>query len=648
MIEEVTAVAINWARRTATRLSESDRAKKRIMVMLVDSMSCVLAVWLSFSLRLGYWQLFTVATWQMIAIEWVLFMSIFMAAGVYNSIFRFYGPRGIAQIALCCAILLIPSVLIFAFISIPNIPRTTSVLFPLIFFALVALSRIIVRYILVELAGAPKATRRVLIYGAGSAGRQLAASIAHERDYHLVGFIDDDPELGHKRLDGSPIFAGATLEEVIRSREVGLLLLAMPRLTHFQRAAVVRRLQNVSVEVRTLPGIGEILEGQVTISDLRKVDVTDLLSRDPVQPDVSLLAGAIEGKTVLITGAGGSIGSELCRQIVRLRPVRLVLADLSEAALFDIETELRTMAAREGLAVELVAALGSLIEEAVVQRLFERWRPQTVFHAAAYKHVPLVEANPLAGVRNNVLSTQYAALAACAIGVERFILVSTDKAVRPTNVMGASKRVCEMILQALAREGHPTVFAMVRFGNVLGSSGSVVPQFLRQIAAGGPVTVTHRDVTRFFMTIPEAANLVIQAGTLAEGGDVFLLDMGKPVRIYDLATSMIRLSGRTVRDGNNPEGDIEVVEIGLRPGEKLYEELLIGAEALTTRHERIFRAEEPHLSWRELSKLLERMRASLDAGERDAILDLMGELVSGYRPDASKTLDSGQHMLAAV
>ena len=647
MIEGMTAAAIDWARRFATKLSTSGRARKRMIVMLVDSMSCVLAVWLSFSLRLGYWQLFTVATWQMIATEWVLFMGIFMVAGVYNNIFRYHGPRGIAQIALCCSILMLPSVLIFGLISIPNIPRTTSVLFPLIFFALVALSRIIARYILVELAGAPRATRRVLIYGAGSAGRQLAASIAHERDYHLVGFVDDDPELARKRLEGSPIFAGAMLEEVIRSREVGLVLLAMPSVTHSQRAALVRRLQNVSVEVRTLPGIGEILEGQVTISDLRKVEVTDLLSRDPVEPDESLLASAIAGKTVLVSGAGGSIGSELCRQIVRLRPVRLVLAELSEAALFDIETELRALATREGLTIDFVPALGSLIEESVVQRLFERWRPQTVFHAAAYKHVPLVEANPLAGVRNNVLSTQYAALAACAVGVERFILVSTDKAVRPTNVMGASKRVCELILQALSREDCPTVFAMVRFGNVLGSSGSVVPQFLRQIAAGGPVTVTHREVTRFFMTIPEAANLVIQAGTMAEGGDVFLLDMGEPVRIYDLATSMIRLSGRTFRDESNPDGDIEVVEIGLRPGEKLYEELLIGAEAHPTRHERIFRAEEPHLPWKELSRLLERMRVSLDSGDREAILDLMRELVSGYRPDASEALGDGPHMLAA-
>jgi FlaA1/EpsC-like NDP-sugar epimerase len=327
--------------------------------------------------------------------------------------------------------------------------------------------------------------------------------------------------------------------------------------------------------------------------------------------------------------------------------VRLVLADLSEAALFDIDAELRALAARDGQAVEIVPALGSLIEESVVRRLFERWRPHTVFHAAAYKHVPLVEANPLAGVRNNVLSTQYSALAACSVGVERFILVSTDKAVRPTNVMGASKRVCELILQALAREECPTVFAMVRFGNVLGSSGSVVPQFLRQIAAGGPVTVTHRDVTRFFMTIPEAANLVIQAGTMAQGGDVFLLDMGEPVRIYDLATSMIRLSGRTVRDPDNPDGDIEVIEIGLRPGEKLYEELLIGSEARSTRHERIFRAEEPHVPWQDLSKLLERLRRSLDDGDREAILDLMRELVSGYRPDALETFGDGQQMLAA-
>ena len=389
-----------------------------------------------------------------------------------------------------------------------------------------------------------------------------------------------------------------------------------------------------------MPGIREITDGKVSISDLRQIEVTELLSRDSVRADPGLMANTISGRTVLVTGAGGSIGSELCRQIARYGPKRLVLAEMTEAALFSVEGEMRALVAAGKADFEIVAELGSLVEQATCDRLFERWMPETVFHAAAYKHVPIVEANAIAGVRNNVLSTLNCAQAARDNGAERFILVSTDKAVRPTNVMGASKRVCELVLQAMSEEPGNTVFSMVRFGNVLGSSGSVVPFFQRQIAQGGPVTLTHRDVTRFFMTIPEAAELVIQAGAMAQGGEVYLLDMGEPITIYSLAQTMIRLSGRTVKDAANPDGDIEIVEVGLRPGEKLYEELLIDGEAEKTAHERIFRAREEGICWNELQPELIFMRDALDNGDSAAIRGLLARLVSGYGAAATETVSA--------
>lgn len=616
------------------KLLRADRRVKYAIVILADCLSCIAAVLLSFSIRLGYWQVLSKPVLQVVVVELVLFLALFLATGAYSNLFRFYGPRALGQLAMACAALALPSIAIFGLYGVPGVPRTVSVLFPLVFFVLVAMSRLAARFLLVDLLGTGGTERPVLIYGAGSAGLQLANSLTHEPGYRLMGYLDDNPRLAGSRIEGVPIFRSSELERVIEQRGIEIVFLAMPSLSRADRSVIVERLQASAVHVLTLPGLGEIVDGKVSLSDLREIDVTELLSRDPVNPDPVLLRSTIAGKVVLVTGAGGSIGSELARQIVRLGPARLVLVEMSEAALYTVDQEARAIAAEHGIAVDIVPELASVEKSSSTARIFRRYRPDTVYHAAAYKHVPMVEANIVSGVSNNVRATHNCALAACETGVERMILISTDKAVRPTNAMGASKRVCELILQAITAEGRcATRFSMVRFGNVLGSSGSVVPRFKQQIAAGGPVEVTHRDITRYFMTIPEAAELVIQAGAMAQGGEVYLLDMGEPVRIMDLARTMIRLSGRTIRDEDTPTGDIAIVETGLRPGEKLYEELLIDAEAQPTDHERIFRATEDHIPWARLEPVLTELDRLARDGDGDAIRARLQDLVPGYRPD---------------
>jgi FlaA1/EpsC-like NDP-sugar epimerase len=489
-----------------------------------------------------------------------------------------------------------------------------------------------------HMAKADTPPRRVLIYGAGFAGTQLAASLRRERHIVVAGFLDDDVRLDLRKIDGLTVWAFPRLADVLGRQQIDEVLLAIPSATRARRREIIAALQARNVRVRSLPSVANIIDGRVSVSDLREVEVEELLGRDPVAPNEILMGRTLVGKRVLVTGAGGSIGSELCRQIIRCRPSQLVLVDHAEYSLYAIESELRELLAAEGRTVELIPELGNVADRDTSDRLMQRWRPQTVFHAAAYKHVPMVEANPIAGVRNNVQGTLNICLAAEAAKTEAVILISTDKAVRPTNVMGASKRLCELILQARAAEQKRTMFTMVRFGNVLGSSGSVVPRFRTQIAAGGPVTITHRDVTRYFMTIPEAAQLVIQAGGMAKGGDVFVLDMGQSMRIHDLAVAMIGLSGLSVRDDANPDGDIEIVEIGLRPGEKLYEELLIGENPQPTIHERIVRANESKLLWAELEPALSAMATHVEKGDVPALLRLLKQLVPEYGAATQKAV----------
>jgi FlaA1/EpsC-like NDP-sugar epimerase len=625
------------------RLLALDRAKKRWLVWAMDAASCFIAILLAFSLRVGALSYPIEPPLLFAAVALPLFTLIFVWRKVYRSIFRFSGGGTIAQLATSVGLYSLPLLAVFLVWGVPGVPRTIAFLQPMIFFLFTAMIRILARYVLTDLLGAHGRVgqvKTVVVYGAGTAGQQLALSSAHDPGLSLIAFIDDDKRLDGQRLDGVPVHHSSKLGELLETIEIDMVLLAMPNLSRVRRAEVVHALSQHHVEVLTLPDLHKIIDGQVSVSDLRQIQVEDVLGREAVQPNELLLARTVIGKVVMVTGAGGSIGSELCRQIFAQRPARLVLVEMTEHALFKIDSELREQLAGEPGAPEIVPELLSVVDRDAVQRVISRYRPDTIFHAAAYKHVPLVEANPLSGMGNNVFGTLALAEAARRNKVGRFILVSTDKAVRPTNVMGASKRICELVLQGFAhsretraRRAGETIFSMVRFGNVLGSSGSVVPHFEEQIRAGGPVTVTHRDVTRFFMTIPEAAQLVMQAGSMAVGGDVFVLNMGEPVRIVDLARTMIELAGLTVRDADNPDGDIEIVEIGLRPGEKLYEELVIGATREPTQHSQITRSAEAFMPEKDLLEALERLRAAIAAGEREPAFAILRELVPEYKPN---------------
>jgi FlaA1/EpsC-like NDP-sugar epimerase len=482
-------------------------------------------------------------------------------------------------------------------------------------------------------AGLSRPHHRVLIYGAGEAGRQLALAMRLDKEMKLVGFVEDNRALIGRALAGAPIYDSADIAQVAARRGVSEVLMAVPSAKRTRRMEIVRTLIDAGLKVRTLPTISDLAHGRVSVTDLREVQIDDLLGRASVEPNLSLLCRNIHDQVVMVTGAGGSIGSELVRQIHKLSPRCLILVDASEFHLYAITHEL-TDAQDPGSAPALVPLLASVCDADRMRQILETWRPDTIYHAAAYKHVPMVEWNVVEGVRNNVVGTMVTATLAGELGVKNFTLISTDKAVRPTNVMGASKRLAEMILQSLSQESQSTCFSMVRFGNVLGSSGSVVPLFKKQIAAGGPVTVTDERMTRYFMTIPEAAQLVIQAGALAEGGDVFLLDMGEPVRIIDLARNMIELSGLHVRDENNPEGDIAIEVVGLRHGEKLYEELLIEADAQQTPHPGIMRAKENSPTPAQLRNILAELQKAFAAGDGDAARAILRRAVPEFVPSS--------------
>lgn len=614
--------------------ASAPRALRKLLVFSIDAMLCLAAVWIAFSLRLGEWPTNADALLFFGAaslVFWTVSAGIF---GVYRSLTRFSGGGSFRQVFFAVSLLVLPLLITFSFVQVGGVPRTMAVIHPIVFLLLLIFFRLSIRYAVGDLLHASRgdvgSRRRLLIYGAGRGGQQLARSLRAEPHLVLAGFVDDDPVLKGQHINGAPVWHSSSLEDLLVEQEVSEILLAIPSAARSRKRAIMNSLQGRGVTVRTLPGVAQLVDGQVAISDLRPVEVEDLLGRDPVAPNELLMSKSLVGKVVMVTGAGGSIGSELCRQIVRSRPCKIVLVEQSEYSLYSIDGELRRIIKQEGLAVEVIPELADVADRHSVFRIFKRWLPETVYHAAAYKHVPLVEANPIAGMRNNIYSTMYCALAAEEVSVGHFILVSTDKAVRPTNIMGATKRVCELVLQARAQKQSNTLFTMVRFGNVLGSSGSVVPLFKAQIAAGGPVTVTHRDVTRYFMTIPEATQLVIQAGGMARGGEVFVLDMGQPVRIVDLAETMVRLSGLTVRSKACPDGDIEIAEVGLRPGEKLYEELLIGENPASTAHPCIMQARETMLEWPELSAQLERMGHALINGDASAALVVLRQLVPEY------------------
>jgi len=613
------------------------RAVRRLLIVGCDLTLCSSTVWVAFWLRLGDWDWISWPLLTFMALANAAWLFAACAGGTYRSVVRFSGRHTVFRLIPVFTAMSGILAIVLLTAGIPGIPRTLSVLHPLVFFFGVATSRIAAAYLIwtaIHVRSRHPDHKHILIYGAGAAGQQLAVSMRHEPRMALVGFVDGNEALRGRTIEGKRIWHSSELENVLAQEDVTEVLLAMPSAPRQLKREIIEQLHHASipVRVRALPSLSQIAFDHVSISDLREVQIEELLGRDEVKPDPELLAHDIRGKTVLVTGAGGSIGSELSRQILRQAPARLILADQAEHALYLIDTELRELKSREHLTTEIVADLADVADERDCSRLFSACRPDTVFHAAAYKHVPLVEANKIAGIRNNVLGTLHAALNSEQCGAGKFVLISTDKAVRPTNIMGASKRTCELIVQARAAEQNQTKFTAVRFGNVLGSSGSVVPRFRDQIARGGPVTVTHRNVTRYFMTIPEASQLVIQAGAMAKGGEVFLLDMGQPIKIVDLAKTMIELSGLTVRDGSRPDGDIEILEVGLRPGEKLFEELLIAADSVATDHPRIVCAREQMIDWPALEGSIERLCRKIENLNVSGAVGIVQQLVPGYAP----------------
>ena len=611
------------------------RAAKRAVALLMDVVLCVGCVWLVFGLRLEDWTFMDEPQLRVLGAAVGVAIPIYIVTGMYRAIFRFSGSAALMSLVKASTAVCLLFLLIFTFIGVAGVPRSMGLAIPLMLFVTVGGSRLFVRY---WLGGRyvrnldRRALPQVLIYGAGSAGRQLAGALAGGREMVVRGFVDDARNLQGGTIDGLRVHALAELPRLVTRRGVTDLLLALPAVSRTRRAEIMRLIQELKLplHVRTLPRLADLAQGKVRVRDLHELDIEDLLGRDPVPPDDDLLHRNIRGKVVLVTGAGGSIGSELCRQIVKLEPAALVLVEVSEFALYTIHQELQPIAAEGG--IRLLPMLASVRDEARMREVMRTWRPDTIYHAAAYKHVPLVEHNPAEGVRNNVLGTLVTVKAAAEYGVSDFVLISTDKAVRPTNVMGASKRLAELVLQAMAQRGGATRFSMVRFGNVLGSSGSVVPLFREQIKGGGPITLTHADITRYFMTIPEAAQLVIQAGAMAEGGDVFVLDMGAPVRIIDLARRMVELSGMSLKSAEYPDGDIEIAVSGLRPGEKLYEELLIGDNPTATAHPRVMRAREESIEWELLMTKMAALETALAANNVAQIRQILHGLVSGYRP----------------
>ncbi len=620
-----------------SRLFRLRRWQKRMVQVLVDTGLIAFSFFLAMLLRLdGLGFMANHKVWYALLILVPTSLLVFSRLGFYRIVIRFIGLRVLPTILLGIVASASVLQLVILLIGLP-VPRSVPAIYVPIALMHIGGARFALRALFLSRESRRKT--RVVIYGAGESGRQILSSLREGPEFAPVAFVDDSPLLQGTVVGSTHVYAPDKLPWIIETLGAQSVLLAIPSASMGQRAAILRKLETYPLHVRTIPGMADLVSGRARINEIADVSIEDLLGRDPVPPRQDLLDADIRGRTVLVTGAGGSIGSELCRQILRLGPSRLLLLEISEFALYTIDLELRQAALCQDLCPDIVPLVGSVRDGRRVEAILRRFRVETVYHAAAYKHVPLVEQNIIEGVRNNILGTLTVARAAVETGVRAFILISTDKAVRPTNVMGASKRLAELICQGLAGEQQATRFSMVRFGNVLGSSGSVIPLFRRQIAAGGPVTVTHPQITRYFMTIPEAAQLVIQAGAMARGGDVFVLDMGQPVRIADLAAKMVRLSGLTpVVAGERAQGqalqsgDIEIVFTALRPGEKLYEELLIGDGAAPTRHPRILTAMDETVPWQALSLVLGRLSAACETGDLPTIKALLIDLPIQYSP----------------
>jgi len=606
-------------------------------MLSIDSILLVSILLASFSIRLGYWY------FPQSDLIWVILGSpiiatpIFVRFGLYHAVIRYIGFKALWVVVQAVSLYALIWGVVGFMMAVEGIPRSVILINWALSLLTIGGLRVIARSVLGSRAGGNK--KRVLVYGAGDAGVQLVSALEHASEYHPVGLIDDSKELQGHQIRGLAIYSISNISSIIDKLKVDEVLIAMPSASRTKRLDIINALETYPILVRILPGVAELAQGKVSIGDLREVSIKDLLGRDTVEANKELLGKNITNKVVVVTGAGGSIGSELCRQIVFLKPKALILYEMSELNLYEIEKELKLKGhvpnSKSGISVHvplIYPILGSVNNKARLANVFEKFGVDTVYHAAAYKHVPMVEFNNTEGVDNNVFGTLNCAQAAIDMGVETFVLISTDKAVRPTNTMGATKRSAELVLQALAVKQSATKFSMVRFGNVLGSSGSVIPLFKQQIKAGGPVTVTDVNMIRYFMTIPEAVELVIQAGAMGLGGDVFVLDMGKPIKIYDLAKKMIHLTGLEVKDESNSKGDIEIQITGLRPGEKLFEELLIGDNVSDTSHPLIMRAQEDTLAWNELKLILDELKLAIDECDHIKLRKLLMQVVPEFKP----------------
>ncbi len=618
---------------------------KKSIVIFFDLLLAIFSMWLAYALRLDNWYIpeFPFIFSSLVSI--FILIPIFTYYGIYSSIYRYIGFNSIVTIFKALISYAIVFVLVIFYIQLPGLPRSIAILQPIILFFCTLLLRGFILYLFRDINFSKdykdKNPSGILIYGVGYLGRHFARTFKGASGFKLVGFIDDDVTLQGRYLDGLKVYSLKSISTLIEKLSVKEVLIAVSNQPRSKRLEIISRLRQYPVHTRILPNFKELTRGKVGLTDAYELEVEDLLDRETVVPDQSLLIKNINDKVVMVTGARGSIGGELCRQIIECNPKVLILLDNNEFALYKIHK--KVLNSLQDTSVTIIPVLASVLNENRVQEVVERWQPHIIYHAAAYKHVPIVEQNPLEGISNNVFGTLICAKIAAKNNVPNFLLISTDKAVRPTNIMGATKRLSEIILQALSGlsllennftdvKSSKTLFSMVRFGNVLGSSGSVVPLFREQIKNGGPISLTHPEVNRFFMTVPEAAQLVLQASAMTEGGDVFILNMGKPILIYDLARQMIEQFGLKVKDDSNPGGDIEIQITGLRPGEKLFEELLIGDNPEKTSHNKIMRAKETYISYDVLFPLLKKLKIFTDSGNVDQAVLLLSELVPDYKP----------------
>ncbi len=619
------------------------RNKKAAILISIDIIFAITALWAAFSLRLGFFYQPANEITYFFIVAPIIAVPVFIKLGLYRAIIRYMGIKALWTIIQATTLYALLFATCVFYSGVGSIPRTVPTLNWMIMLLLVGCSRFFARWLLREnyfrvihrQNGTEYGKKNVIIYGAGNAGVQLASALVHGHEFKAVAFIDDKKSLHKQKVNDLRIYPFSALAQLITRYKVSDVLLAIPSVGGTRRSEIIRLLEPHSVHVRTIPDINEIARGRLTFDTLREVDIGDLLGRESVPPNEALLHANIRDKVIMVTGAGGSIGAELCTQIIENKPHCLVLFEISEFQLYRIEKKLAPINKEN---CRIIPILGSVTDKNRLEQVCKAFAIQTIYHAAAYKHVPLVEQNPAQAIWNNIFGTLTLAQTAIKFNVETFVLISTDKAVRPTNTMGATKRFAELILQALSQKPElygKTRFTMVRFGNVLGSSGSVVPLFREQIAKGGPVTVTDKRIIRYFMTIPEAAELVIQAGAMGQGGDVFVLDMGTPIHIVELARQMIHLSGFNVKDASQPHGDIEIIYTGLRPGEKLYEELLIGNNVSQTQHEKILRAEEDVITWEELSRVLTSLEKKVALNDFEAVRTLLKQVVTGFTPQCA-------------